>query len=721
MPTIDVERPIDTFNAGGWTASAGDLEDVVGDDNDATYIFNNDSGQILYRFASYAPSADHQVHRMRFRLRGYTNDASNTTRVEFRNGGGIPVSSVVLLPTISNILTFNGPWGIALPQYANVIASQTMGIRRLTAAAHTSRITEVYWDIDTREIPTFVADITDAAGVSQDAGTVTDTNAPFIILSSLDYDGLPARRYEIDIENTDSGSVVQTIADIGVPPSSIRLEPQVSANYEARITIYSTIRNGEEYASDVTTLTWALSFTPPVAPTLVVTANGCDGTTSPHVEVCWTEPTPGATEFDSEPAIEIVRTDCSGERAIYVAPESFTGCFCDHTMSINDPGYFCGERAVQGLRTRSGTASGTISANDTVPLSITGDIEITMDLALLNWQTPFKGRILGKSGSYFVDIGNWDGGTPRLIFGWTDTTTSFVRSTESFPFDPMERVRLKITHDVNDGAGSRVTTFYYDRGNGFQLFGEPVVFGTAGDIDDSGNALLYGSLGTVVPAPVAYYYALEVRNGIGGTVVASPDMTDTSQGWAVGDDNGDTGTDAQGNVWTIGGGGSSGIQLEACQVQYRVRYWGLVSGSLVASAWTVGTAQTIENTEPSNDWFRGSLDMALCPDRSHGSVRPFGAFQPRRGGIPTVITGTPGGRNYNLRIPITSEAELVDLEKILADPLFFYQPSDQGDVWLAPNQTSVEVTKVGRVRVLSVDTVAVNPQPQPDPASFFEG
>lgn len=158
-----------------------------------------------------------------------------------------------------------------------------------------------------------------------------------------------------------------------------------------------------------------------------------------------------------------------------------------------------------------------------------------------------------------------------------------------------------------------------------------------------------------------------------------------------------------------------------CEVCYEARYWGLVDDVLVATDWSTSDCVTVTNPTPGNAWIRGAASgsQSVCPDESFGSVRPFGVFQPIGGGIPTVITGSPGGRNYSLGFTVTFEADLVSLEAILAQALVFYQPVEQADIWLAPNQGSGVITKVNRIRTLSIDTVAVNPQPVTDPASFF--
>jgi hypothetical protein len=307
-----------------------------------------------------------------------------------------------------------------------------------------------------------------------------------------------------------------------------------------------------------------------------------------------------------------------------------------------------------------------------------------------------------------------------LTFAWEDAGLVAVQATEPLPFGPGQRGKIRVTHDVNDGSGGRITTFYYDLGDGWVRLGDPINFGTAGDIDDSANPLRIGVpfFGAGI-SPVGHVFSMELRNGIDGTIVASPDFTDPSQGWTIGDDAGDTGIDGQGNVWTLGG--DAEIQESCCMAIYRVRYWGLVDGVLVASDWSNIAVVTVPNPTPGNAWIRGAASgsQSVCPDESYGSVRPFGVFQPIGGGIPTVVTGTPGGRNYNLSFVVESEAELVSLEAILAQALVFYQPVEQADLWLAPNQSSAQITKVKRLRTLSIDTVAVNPQPTTDPASFF--
>lgn len=152
-----------------------------------------------------------------------------------------------------------------------------------------------------------------------------------------------------------------------------------------------------------------------------------------------------------------------------------------------------------------------------------------------------------------------------------------------------------------------------------------------------------------------------------------------------------------------------------CFVQYRVRYWGPVATFVMVTEWTYSDPVQVPNPSPGNDWLRhpvdGDLDMPICVTRSYARVRPFSATQPIGGGLPTVVTGAPGGRDYTLAISVRTVAEQAQLEALLAAPLVFYQPVRDADTWQAPNSESVQVVKVRDIRSTQVAMVAVNPQP----------
>ena len=67
-----------------------------------------------------------------------------------------------------------------------------------------------------------------------------------------------------------------------------------------------------------------------------------------------------------------------------------------------------------------------------------------------------------------------------------------------------------------------------------------VVSGTTSFFDSDSEVAIGGANSATSSQPVGNFYAAQIRNGIAGTVVASPDFTTRKLPY----------TDAQGNVWT---------------------------------------------------------------------------------------------------------------------------------------------------------------------------
>jgi hypothetical protein len=722
---IDTIRPNGTTTSNFALTGGATLHAVTSDNNDATYgLAGPGNGFAWQQFPNHTPAADHERHLVRWRVRSRQDDAGGagftlvTTSLEGPTGGVVSFGS---FSDTESPVTHAGVWvsnEAADLDFGGAISFDLKHTYDATKNTDEWRVLETYIDIDTREKPTFTADILDGAGVSRDGGTVTDTPAPTLEFGVVDYDGLPSRIWSVVVRNSD-GVTVFSRSESGSAPSSLEVDPLPNGDYEADLQVFSTIRVNDSFASDVETVTWTQNFVAPASPVLTSTPVA----SPPSVDLDWVSDTATATTWDvnADVVTEIERVDCNGIRSFYMEQTGIGAVsHIDRFMSLCASGPFCGE-SIQALGMH-GTSSGQIVTPDSVPLSITGDIDLRADVSLIDWTSKAAQTqlIINKANSYALAVGNWEPTEARLIFVYVNGGPVIsIRSLVPPPFGPGQRAQIRATHDVNNGAGSRVTTFYYDIGDGWVQLGDPVVFGTAGAIDNTANALVVGAVYSPTnTSPVGHVFSVEVRNGINGTVVASPDFTDPSQGWVIGDDAGDTGTDDQGNVWTLAGDGT--IEESCCMATYRARYWGLVDDILVASEWSDLTTESIDNPTPGNAWLRGAAsgDLSACPDEDYGRFRPFGVFQPIDGGIPTVITGAPSGRNYNLNFALTSEADLVTLEAILAQPLFFYQPVGQADLWLAPNQSSIQVVKVGRARRLQVDTVAVNPQPVADPASF---
>jgi hypothetical protein len=200
------------------------------------------------------------------------------------------------------------------------------------------------------------------------------------------------------------------------------------------------------------------------------------------------------------------------------------------------------------------TASQGASTPDSAALSITGDIDIRFDATLNNWfaaggfngtaELCGKGDFSAGNRAWILMVRN-----DLLHFEWSadGTTTISVDSTEK-PLVPLSRrLAVRVTLDVNNGASGNTVTFYTASsisGTWTQL-GQPVVTAGTTSIKDEAKAVNVGRGWPLLAfdSAVGHIHAFELRSGIGGSVVASPDFT-------VQTDGATSFADAQGNTWT---------------------------------------------------------------------------------------------------------------------------------------------------------------------------
>jgi len=189
---------------------------------------------------------------------------------------------------------------------------------------------------------------------------------------------------------------------------------------------------------------------------------------------------------------------------------------------------------------------------DNAALDITGDIDIRADLTPSSWyggRDGFAWEVLGKvastQASYWVIV--QDDGTIGFQWSTTGSDVLFETSTRGVPFGAGERGAIRITLDVNNGAGGQTTTFYTAptiAGPWTQLGDVVTTTGTTSIF--SGSAVLQvGDLtSTSFQSISRLVHAVEIRNGIGGTVVANPDFSAQPSGTT-------SFTDGAGRVWAL--------------------------------------------------------------------------------------------------------------------------------------------------------------------------
>ncbi|MFM9604246.1 hypothetical protein [Streptomyces turgidiscabies] len=203
-----------------------------------------------------------------------------------------------------------------------------------------------------------------------------------------------------------------------------------------------------------------------------------------------------------------------------------------------------------------GTATAYASTPDTAALDITGDIDVRVDAQLTNWLDAADGlrttELMGKLGSSSSDK-SWFFGvrSNRLYFEWSADGTSVLSASSTVrPVVPPDgRLAVRATLDVNNGAGGRTITFYTSRtglsGTWTQL-GDPVVQAGTTSIFNSTAAVRIGMVPVAMTYAAGRVQAVEIRNGIAGSVVANPDFTAQTIGAS-------SFADSAGRTWTMNG------------------------------------------------------------------------------------------------------------------------------------------------------------------------
>jgi hypothetical protein len=182
----------------------------------------------------------------------------------------------------------------------------------------------------------------------------------------------------------------------------------------------------------------------------------------------------------------------------------------------------------------SGTAQA--STPDAAVLDITGDIDIRVDAEFPAWGDPGVAtsfiNLITKYGaagqrSWYLGIS----GSGQLVVFWTADGTTLVSAgaTVSAPFIPNQRASVRATLDVDNGASGNTVTFYTSTTPGtagpWTQLGDPVVQSGTTSLFNSTTAVQIGRSPTSAePLQARKVFAAEVRNGIGGTVVANPNF-----------------------------------------------------------------------------------------------------------------------------------------------------------------------------------------------------
>lgn len=197
------------------------------------------------------------------------------------------------------------------------------------------------------------------------------------------------------------------------------------------------------------------------------------------------------------------------------------------------------------LAEATSTTGALASAPDTAGLSITGDIDIRLDARAPAWANKavtIVGKFTDPSQRSYAIVLN---ATGTLTLFWSADGANWLSAASTLPLPQSSgRQAIRATLDVDNGASGRTVTFYTAATNAgtWTQLGAAVVQAGVTSIFDSTASLTVGSASWVG----GEIYALEVRQGIGGTARANPDFGVPAEGSM-------SFADAAGNTFTRSG------------------------------------------------------------------------------------------------------------------------------------------------------------------------
>lgn len=203
-----------------------------------------------------------------------------------------------------------------------------------------------------------------------------------------------------------------------------------------------------------------------------------------------------------------------------------------------------------------GATGDKITCPDAAALGITGDLDVRIDCTLLDWHAvsdlACKWVSTGDQRSWALYIN-----ANVLVLDWSPTGSASTLqrwTTVPVPFPPSGRQALRATLDVNNGSSGHTVTFYRaDTISGpWTQLGDPVITAGTTSVFDSTAGIEVGDIAVFAgDATAGQLHAFELRNGIGGTVVANPDLRIQAPGATSFAD-----TASSPNTWTLAGGTS---------------------------------------------------------------------------------------------------------------------------------------------------------------------
>lgn len=199
----------------------------------------------------------------------------------------------------------------------------------------------------------------------------------------------------------------------------------------------------------------------------------------------------------------------------------------------------------------TGASNSYASTPDNAALDIVGDIDLQADFISDTWPPPADSTLLGKysdstaNRSYRLDI--MTTGQIRITWSTNGTNNFSMLSTVPVPATIGQRITVRVTLDVDNGAAGRTARFYTASNidGVFTELGSPVVAAGVTTIFSGTSTLTVGGRDSgAVGRFTGKIFAARVRNGILGAIVANPSFVTQPPGTV-------NFVDSAGRTWTV--------------------------------------------------------------------------------------------------------------------------------------------------------------------------
>lgn len=178
----------------------------------------------------------------------------------------------------------------------------------------------------------------------------------------------------------------------------------------------------------------------------------------------------------------------------------------------------------------NGTSPGRASTPDTAALDIVGDIDLRVHAALDDWTPASASALMTKSTTTGSQV-SWrfnvlTSGILRLAWSVDGSTVLSADSTVAPTIADGSALWVRVTLDVNNGAAGRDITFYTSAdGSTWTQLGAVVTQAGVTSIFSGTSAVVIGSRDSgTLDRMTGRVFSAEIRSGISGTIVASPNF-----------------------------------------------------------------------------------------------------------------------------------------------------------------------------------------------------